>query len=97
MLEGIKAVPPIMDVVEAQVAAAEARAEFAARGAEDHESRSALVESELLAMQEREEARWATIGDTLAALPDERDLDPDDLAALLGVEGPWPTKRPSTR
>lgn len=88
VLEGLEMVAPIMNVVEAQVAAAEVRAELAVRGAQDHESRAARVGDELRAMQEREEARWTTIGNALGDGPDEDDFDPDDLAALLAVGGP---------
>jgi len=88
MLEGIESVAPIMNLVEAQAAAAEARAHLAAAGARDHEARAARVETELVAMLKREEARWATIGDALALAPDDSDMDPDDLAVLLGVDGP---------
>lgn len=88
MLEGIDSVAPIMSLVDAQVAATEARARLAVRGAQDHEARAARVEAELDAMLQREDARWAAIGDVLDRVPDGSDMGPDDLAALLGVDGP---------
>lgn len=86
MLKGIESVEPIMAVVEAQVAAAEGAARTAARGAQDHAARAARVESEVLAMLEREEARWRLVADTITSAAGG--LASDDLVELLGVDGP---------
>jgi len=88
MFEGIETVAPILQLVEAEVGAAEVRAEMATRGAQDHEARATRVETELSAMQEREEQRLARIGGALTAALEEYHFEPDNLARLLGVVGP---------
>jgi hypothetical protein len=83
VLEGLESVAPIMALLDAEVAAAEARAALAADGARDHASRADRVHREVRAMLDREQARWTAAQEAI----ERDDTSADELAAALGING----------